>query len=115
MEFYGKGGNQYCSQKQNSGRTKEQKLSEIYDVPKHPLDESHSIYRYTGSDPHEIDKAEIKANILRGTYTLQANNPKFNTYEVDKNFAQKKLKTENIPSNGTRLFKKQDRSTNQNC
>ena len=53
-------------------------------LQKHPLDEPHPIYKYTGSDPHEIDKAAIKARILTGTYTLQSNRHKFNQYEVDK-------------------------------
>ena len=53
-------------------------------LQKHPLDEPHPIYRYTGSNPHEINKAAIKARILTGTYTLQANKHKFNQYEIDK-------------------------------
>ena len=53
-------------------------------LQQHPMDEPHPIYKYTGSDPHEIEKAAIKARILTGTYTLQANRHKFNQYEVDK-------------------------------
>ena len=53
-------------------------------VQKNPLDEPHPLYKHTGSNPHDIEKAAIKARILTGTYTLQANRHKFNQQEIDK-------------------------------
>ena len=53
-------------------------------LQENPLDEPHPLYKYTGSDPYEIEKAAIKARLLTGTYTLQANKHKYNQYEVDK-------------------------------
>ena len=37
-----------------------------------------------GSSPHDVEKAAIKARLLTGCYTLQAQKHKFNQYEVDK-------------------------------
>ena len=54
------------------------------EIQQHPLDDPHLIYRYVGSNPHEVEKAAIKARLLTGTYTLQANRHRFNQYEVDK-------------------------------
>ncbi|KAK3091906.1 hypothetical protein FSP39_023590 [Pinctada imbricata] len=52
-------------------------------VQENPLDEPHAIYKYVGSNPHEAEKAAIKARLLTGTYTLQANRHKYNQHEVD--------------------------------
>ena len=53
-------------------------------LQENPLDEPHPIYKHTGSDPYEIEKAAIKVRLLTGTYTLQANKHKYNQHEVDK-------------------------------
>ena len=53
-------------------------------IQENPLDEPHLIYKYVGSNPHEVEKAAIKARLLTGTYTLQANRHRFNQYEVEK-------------------------------
>ena len=64
-------------------------------VQKHPLDEPHPLYKHTGSNPHEIGKAAIKARILTGTYTLQANRHKFNHQDIDKTCELCRTDTEN--------------------
>ena len=64
-------------------------------VQKHPLDEPHPLYKHTGSNPHEIEKAAIKARILTGTYTLQANRHKFNQQDIDKTCELCRTDTEN--------------------
>ena len=53
-------------------------------IQEHPLDEPHQVYRTLGSSPHDVEKAAIKARLLTGCYTLQAQKHKFNQYEVDK-------------------------------
>ena len=53
-------------------------------LQENPLDEPHPIYKHTGSDPYEIERAAIKVRLLTGTYTLQANKHKYNQHEVDK-------------------------------
>ena len=53
-------------------------------LQENPLDEPHPLYKYTGSNPYEIEKAAIKTRLLTGTYTLQANKHKYNQHEVDK-------------------------------
>ena len=63
-------------------------------IQQNPLDEPHQIYKHLGSNPHEVDKAAIKARLLTGTYTLQANRHKFNQYEVNKTCELCKLETE---------------------
>ena len=63
-------------------------------LQENPLDEPHSLYKYTGSDPYEIEKASIKARLLTGTYTLQANKHKYNQHEVDKTCELCKSETE---------------------
>ena len=54
------------------------------EIQQNPLDEPHRIYKYVGTNPHDVEKAAIKARLLTGTYTLQANRHRFNQYEVDK-------------------------------
>ena len=63
-------------------------------LQEHPLDEPHPLYKHLGPDPHEIEKAAIKARLLTGTYTLQANRYKFNQNEIDKTCELCKLETE---------------------
>ena len=53
-------------------------------IQENPLDEPHPIYKYIGPDPHDVEKAAIKARLLTGTYTLQTDKHRFNQYEVDK-------------------------------
>ena len=52
-------------------------------IQKHPLDEPHSLYKLSGSNPIEIEKAAINARILTRKYTLQANGHKFNQQDLD--------------------------------
>ena len=62
-----------------------------------PLDEPHLIYKYVGSNPHEVEKAAIKARLLTGTHTLQANRHRFNQlrWKRHANCAVKRQKTAN--------------------
>ena len=43
----------------------------------------HPVWKTVRNSPKDIEKAAIKARILTGTYTLQANRSKFNQYTVD--------------------------------
>ena len=43
----------------------------------------HPVWKTVRNNPKDVEKAAIKARILTGTYTLQANRAKFNQYEVD--------------------------------
>ncbi len=47
-----------------------------------PTKNPHTIWKCTGSDPTAVSMASIKARVLTGTYTLQANRKKFNQHEV---------------------------------
>ena len=44
----------------------------------------HPVWKTVRNSPKDIEKAAIKARILTGTYTLQANRSKFNQYTVDR-------------------------------
>ncbi|KAK3101457.1 hypothetical protein FSP39_003722 [Pinctada imbricata] len=52
-------------------------------IQKQPLDNPHPIYKFTGPNPFEVLKAQIKARILTGTYILQENLQKFNQHDID--------------------------------
>ena len=44
----------------------------------------HQVWKTVRNSPKDVEKAAIKARILTGTYTLQANRSKFNQYTVDR-------------------------------
>ena len=44
---------------------------------------AHPVYRFVRPNTFDVQKAEIKARILMGTYILQPNRAKFNQFEVD--------------------------------
>ena len=52
------------------------------DVSKCRLDVTHPVWASVGSNPTETRKAVIKARLLAGSYTLQANRAAFNQYQV---------------------------------
>ena len=52
------------------------------DVSKCRLDVTHPVWASVGSNPTETRKAVIKARLLSGSYTLQANRAAFNQYQV---------------------------------
>ena len=43
---------------------------------------AHHIYSTVRPNIEDVKRAEIKARILTGTYTLQSNRAKFNQYQV---------------------------------
>ena len=43
----------------------------------------HPVWKTVRNSPKDVEKAAIKARVLTGTYTLQANRSKFNQYSVD--------------------------------
>ena len=43
----------------------------------------HPVWKTVRNSPNDVEKAAIKARILTGTYTLQANRSKFKQYTVD--------------------------------
>ena len=47
------------------------------------IGKAHPIWKTIRPSPKDVEKASIKARILTGTYTLQANRAKFNQYEID--------------------------------
>ena len=47
------------------------------------IGEPHHVYATVRPNTHDIQRAEIKARLLTGTYTLQANRARFNQNEVD--------------------------------
>ena len=68
----------------------------ILEIQQNPLDEPRLIYKHVGSNPHDVEKAVIKARLLTGTYTLQANRHRFNQYEVDKTCEPCSIDTEHF-------------------
>ena len=44
---------------------------------------SNAVWKTVRNSPKDVEKAAIKARILTGTYTLQANRSKFNQYTLD--------------------------------
>ena len=44
---------------------------------------AHLLWKSVGSNPLDVQKASVKARILTGSYTLQANRSKFNQHDVN--------------------------------
>ena len=49
-------------------------------LQKHPARNSHPIWHTVPNNTRAVMKANIKAKIITGTYTLQANGARFNQY-----------------------------------
>ena len=42
----------------------------------------HQVYAFVRNNVHDVRRAEVKARLLTGTYTLQSNRAKFNQFNV---------------------------------
>ena len=51
-------------------------------IPDRPLGEPHHIWSSVGTDPSLVKQTMVKARLLTGTYTLQANRAKFNQHTI---------------------------------
>ena len=51
-------------------------------IQEHPTLDPHPLWATIGSNPRHVREAVVKARVLTGTYTLQANRHKFNQHEI---------------------------------
>jgi hypothetical protein len=73
--------NSYWYEKWTEQKTSKSSLRFLH-IPTRPLQDAHPVWRHL-KNPREVTEAIVKARVLTGTYTLQANRHKFNQFEVD--------------------------------